>query len=118
MVRGESLEGITQSVQTKCGKMYVTINIDEMGYVGELFFRLGNSGSCAKAWTQVVGEYFTNRLRTRKTVEARIAELNRIVKDFDGIDCIGATHGISCQQAIADIVKGCLKNGEQKEITE
>lgn len=110
MKREEVLNGTTTEVQTKCGKMYITLNNDEMGFLAEVFFRLGNSGTCAKAWTQFTSEYLTNRLRTRKNIESRIAELNRIIKDTNGIDCIGATYGVSCQQAIADILDNYIKN--------
>ena len=95
-MRKDEVNSVTHKVTTKCGNMYISITNDR-----EIFVKLGKAGSCAFAWTQVIGKLLTHHLKNN-------LEAKRIVKQFGGIDCAGMKEGKSCPDAIATILQKWL----------
>ena len=105
MTRPDVLKGSTPFVKTKCGKIYITVNVNEEGRPCEIQMRLGKTGTCARAWNQSVGELLSDFLKTSK--------VGRIWKHFYGIDCgPGNTDGVSCQAAIALVLEPYVTDRE------
>ena len=97
--RKDVLEGTTSHYQTKCGKMYITLN-EQDGNLNEVIIKLGKAGCCARAWTEFTGKLITHHLRNGLSIK-------RIIKQLDGIQC---ADGIKpdvpgCQQVICDALK-------------
>jgi ribonucleoside-diphosphate reductase alpha chain len=109
MTRPEELKGETSFYQTKCGKLYITLNSNEEGKLQEIFLKLGRAGTCARAWNQTMGELLTDFLKTSKP--------ERIVKHFKDVDCVntGSIEGMSCQNAIACALQRWIDDNKKEE---
>jgi ribonucleoside-diphosphate reductase alpha chain len=78
--RPEVTQGVTRSIMTGCGKMYVTINQDEEGVPFELFNSIGKAGGCASAQSEAIGRLVSLALRSGVNPDV-------VVKQLKGISC-------------------------------
>ncbi|WP_280537147.1 ribonucleotide reductase N-terminal alpha domain-containing protein [Halopenitus sp. POP-27] len=62
--RPDSLNGVTQRVETGYGKLYVTINEDENGGPFELFANIGHSGGYTNSFTEALAKVISTALRS------------------------------------------------------
>lgn len=77
--RPDSLVGITKELRTGCGKLYITMNMDEKGLF-EIFNQMGKAGGCASSQSEAIGRLVSLALRSE--VDPRI-----IIKQLKGISC-------------------------------
>lgn len=77
--RPDSLVGITKEMKTGCGKLYVTMNMDEKG-IFEIFNQMGKAGGCASSQSEAIGRLVS--LALRSGVDTRT-----IIKQLKGISC-------------------------------
>ncbi|MBN2586188.1 MAG: vitamin B12-dependent ribonucleotide reductase [Candidatus Fermentibacteraceae bacterium] len=100
--RGDVTSGITRRIRTGCGKLYVTINMDEDGPV-ELFSQMGKAGGCAASQSEAISRLVSLALRSNIQPEA-------IVKELKGISCHrivwqGGNRILSCADAIGQTIE-------------
>ncbi|MCK4807279.1 MAG: TSCPD domain-containing protein [Candidatus Aegiribacteria sp.] len=100
--RGDVTSGITRRIRTGCGKLYVTINMDEEGPV-ELFSQMGKAGGCAASQSEAISRLISLALRSGIRPEA-------IVKELKGISCHrivwqGGNRILSCADAIGQTIE-------------
>jgi len=100
--RGDVTSGITRRIRTGCGKLYVTINMDENGPV-ELFSQMGKAGGCAASQSEAISRLVSLALRSNVKPEA-------IVKELKGISCHrivwqGGNRILSCADAIGQTIE-------------
>ncbi len=100
--RGDVTSGITRRIRTGCGKLYVTINMDENGPV-ELFSQMGKAGGCAASQSEAISRLVSLALRSNIRPEA-------IVKELKGISCHrivwqGGSRILSCADAIGQTIE-------------
>ena len=100
--RGDVTSGITRRIRTGCGKLYVTINMDESGPV-ELFSQMGKAGGCAASQSEAISRLISLALRSGIRPEA-------IVKELKGISCHrivwqGGNRILSCADAIGQTIE-------------
>ncbi len=105
--RADVLSGKTMSVETGCGRLYVTINYDKEGLF-ELFVTMGKAGGCAASECEAIGRLVT--LLWRYGVKPEDA-----VKQLIGISChkpfgYGPNKVLSCADAIAKAIKNFLES--------
>jgi len=103
--------GMTERIQTGCGKLYVTINSDTKGMC-EIFAQMGKTGGCASSQIEAAGRLASLALRSGVNVDA-------IIRQLTGIRCPSPAwqNGkmvLSCPDAMARV----LKNLTNSEVTE
>ena len=101
--RPEILNGKTITVNTGCGKMYVTLNHDDTGKVFEVFTSIGKAGGCAKSQSEAIGRLIALNLRSK-------VDIRYIIKQLKGISChqqfgFGNNKVLSCSDAIAKAIE-------------
>jgi ribonucleoside-diphosphate reductase alpha chain len=99
--RPEETTGVTQSISTGCGKLYVTVNHDDFGFC-EVFAQMGKHGGCASAQNESTGRLISLALRSGVKIES-------IVKQISGIRCLSpiwqnGKQVLSCTDAIAQVL--------------
>ncbi|VTT86450.1 Ribonucleotide reductase of class II (coenzyme B12-dependent) [Halorubrum sp. DM2] len=73
--RPDSLNGVTQRVETGYGKLYVTINEDDKGLPFELFANIGHSGGYTNSFTEALAKVISTALRSGVDPEEIVDEL-------------------------------------------
>lgn len=104
--RPDSLVGITKEMKTGCGKLYITMNMDEKGLF-EIFNQMGKAGGCASSQSEAIGRLVSLALRSE--VDPRI-----IIKQLKGISCqmnswANGDRILSCADAVGKALEWYLK---------
>jgi len=99
--RPERTTGVTELITTGCGKLYVTINSDELGFC-EVFAQMGKTGGCASSQIESTGRLISLALRSGVKIDA-------IIKQITGIRCPSSnwqngSQVLSCPDAIAKVL--------------
>jgi len=101
--RPKTLTGKTVEMITGCGKLYVTVNMDEDNNPFEVFTSMGKAGGCAQSQCEAIGRLASTHLRSGGSV-------NEIIKQLKGISChmkhgMGPNATLSCSDALAKAVE-------------
>jgi ribonucleoside-diphosphate reductase alpha chain len=99
--RPEATVGMTRLITTGCGKLYVTVNQDEMGFC-EVFAQMGKTGGCASSQIESTGRLISLALRSGVKIES-------IIRQITGIRCPSpiwqnGKQVLSCPDAIAQVL--------------
>ncbi|MFA5183565.1 MAG: adenosylcobalamin-dependent ribonucleoside-diphosphate reductase, partial [Syntrophales bacterium] len=100
--RPQRTTGVTEYIKTGCGKLYVTVNKDDLGFC-EVFAQMGKTGGCASSQIESAGRLISLALRSGVKIEA-------IIKQISGLRCPspcwngGGNQALSCPDAIAKVL--------------
>ena len=99
--RPERTTGVTELIQTGCGRLYVTVNQDHLGFC-EVFAQMGKTGGCASSQIESTGRLISLALRSGVKIDA-------IIKQITGIRCPSPNwqngcQVLSCPDAIAKVL--------------
>ncbi|MFC1620860.1 adenosylcobalamin-dependent ribonucleoside-diphosphate reductase [Candidatus Omnitrophota bacterium] len=102
--------GTTTKVNTGCGNLYITINVDDNAMPFEVFIQMGKAGGCAASQLEAVGRLVSLALRSG-------VENKKIVSQLRGIRCPSPSWEkggriFSCADAIARVLELRLGNGK------
>lgn len=105
--RPERTTGVTDCIKTGCGKLYVTVNKDDLGFC-EVFAQMGKTGGCASSQIESAGRLISLALRSGVKIEA-------IIRQISGLRCPspcwngGSEQVLSCPDAIAKVLSHVAK---------
>jgi ribonucleoside-diphosphate reductase alpha chain len=107
--------GVTQRMNTGCGKIYVTLNSDEYGPC-EVFAQMGKAGGCANSQIEATGRLISLALRSGVKPDS-------ILKQLMGIRCPSPVWQdgemvLSCSDAIAKVLAQYCQTGFTRMVTE
>ena len=113
--RPSEIHGVTRSMTTGCGRLYITINFDELGAF-EVFGNMGKAGGCASSQTEALARLISLAFRAGLKPE-------HIIKQLKGISCHmpaweqGGGRILSCADAFAQAVeRAVMPKDKQLEI--
>ncbi len=99
--RPERTTGVTELITTGCGKLYVTVNHDDLGFC-EVFAQMGKTGGCASSQIESTGRLISLALRSGVKIDS-------IIRQITGIRCPSPNwqngrQVLSCPDAIAQVL--------------
>ncbi|TFG68688.1 MAG: TSCPD domain-containing protein, partial [Methanomassiliicoccus sp.] len=102
-----------QRMETGCGHLYITINVDENGLC-EVFTQMGKSGGCTASQSEAIGRLISLALRSGIDPES-------IIKQLRGIRCpspLWQPGGmvLSCSDAVAKSLERFVKDLEVSKV--
>jgi ribonucleoside-diphosphate reductase alpha chain len=103
--RPKVLDGKTHRVTTGCGKLYVSVNMDD-GKVFEVFAKLGKAGGCSACNTEALTRTISIGIRAGVDIGEYYHTLLGISCNSPALD--EGVRILSCPDAIAQVIKSYL----------